>query len=67
MTPADKHTFWAAIAPPARLTWHQIAAVTGIPLWTVMDLIAAARAAGRVQIHDEDRQHVWIERLEAAA
>lgn len=52
MTPADKHTFWAAIAPPARLTWHQI---------------AAARAAGRVQIHDEDRQHVWIERLEAAA
>lgn len=44
MTPADKHTFWATIAPPARLTWHQIAAVTGIPLWTVMDLIAAARA-----------------------
>ncbi len=58
---SDKRLFWAASQPPARLTWHEIARVTGIGLWAVMDLIAAARAKGVIKIHDEDRTHVWIE------
>ena len=66
VTDAHKLAVWNAIAPPARLTVDEIAEATGLHPHKVMDVLAAGRLAGRIEIHDEDRQHAWIGRKVAS-
>ncbi|AXC50041.1 hypothetical protein DRW48_10370 [Paracoccus suum] len=66
-TPEQKRAVWNAIAPPAQLNVDGIIAATGLSDRIVWEVIALGRAAGQIEIHDADRQAVWISRSEVAA
>lgn len=57
-----KAAVWAAIAPPAHLSVDGIMAVTGLSRDAVFAVLAAGRNAGCIEIHDDDRQDIWIGR-----
>ena len=46
-----------------KFTTAEIAERAGLTLDQARDVIVRGRQAKRIEIHDEDRQHIWIEVL----
>ncbi|VDS07558.1 hypothetical protein PARHAE_00735 [Paracoccus haematequi] len=67
MTPEQQSIAFIKAARGGKFTTAEIAERAGLTLDQARDVIARGRQAKRIEIHDEDRQHVWIEIVEPKA
>lgn len=64
-SPDEKRAVWAAIAPPGRRFFREIADATGLDIARVFQVWAEGAAAKKMVLHDEGPGFRWIERAEA--
>ena len=67
MTPEQQSIAFIRAARGGKFTTAEIAERAGLTMDQARDCIVRGRQAKRIEIHDEDRQHVWIEILEPQA
>ena len=63
MTPEQQSIAFIKAASGGKFTTAEIAERAGLTLDQARDVIVRGRQAKRIEIHDEDRQHIWIEVL----
>ena len=67
MTPEQQSIAFIRAARGGKFTTAEIAERAGLTMDQARDCIVRGRQDTRIEIHDEDRQHVWIEILEPQA
>lgn len=67
MTPEQQSIAFIKAARGGKFTTAEIAERAVLTMDQARDCIVRGRQAGRIEIHDQDRQHVWIEILEVKA
>lgn len=67
MTPEEQSIAFIRAARGGKFTTAEIAERAGLTMDQARDCIVRGRQAGRIEIHDSDRQHVWIEIVEPQA
>lgn len=63
MTPDQQSLAFMAAARGGKHTLAEIAVLAGLTMDQAREVLVRGRRAGRIEIHDEDRQQIWIEVL----